>query len=162
MDRFLAKIIDSAIVWIPSMILYFIGAIAGGVFGWILGAIISIIIAAAVMGYFVYLESNSGQTVGKQLLKLRVVGPDGGNPDLEQAFRRNIWLGFTPAAMIINAFLGAIPILGFILGLLISMAASIGGLIAVIMIAVGINSDAVNRQAWHDKFAGGTRVIKTE
>ncbi len=33
-------------------------------------------------------------------------------------------------------------------------------LVAVIMIAVGINNDTVNRQAWHDHFAGETRVIK--
>ena len=30
----------------------------------------------------------------------------------------------------------------------------------MIMIAVGINSDTVDRQGWHDKFAGGTRVLK--
>ena len=34
------------------------------------------------------------------------------------------------------------------------------GAAPVIMIAVGINNDTVNRQAWHDNFAGGTRVVK--
>jgi hypothetical protein len=28
------------------------------------------------------------------------------------------------------------------------------------MIAVGINNDPINRQAWHDHFAGETRVLK--
>ncbi len=28
------------------------------------------------------------------------------------------------------------------------------------MIAVGINTDTLRRQAWHDKFAGGTQVLK--
>ncbi len=28
------------------------------------------------------------------------------------------------------------------------------------MIAVGINSDTVRRQGWHDHFAGGTYVLK--
>ena len=30
----------------------------------------------------------------------------------------------------------------------------------MILIAVGINNDTVNRQAWHDQFAGETRVWK--
>ena len=33
-------------------------------------------------------------------------------------------------------------------------------LVAAIMIAVGINKDTVNRQAWHDRFAGGTQVVR--
>jgi len=33
-------------------------------------------------------------------------------------------------------------------------------LAAVIMIAIGINSDTVGRQAWHARFAGGTQVVK--
>ncbi len=37
--------------------------------------------------------------------------------------------------------------------------AGIGQLVAVIMIAVGINNDPVARRPWTDKFAG-TRVIK--
>ena len=43
--------------------------------------------------------------------------------------------------------LGVIPFIGGVLG-------SVLTLIAVIMIAVGINDDTVNRQAWHDHFAG--------
>ena len=38
--------------------------------------------------------------------------------------------------------------------------AGLGALIGVIMIAVGINNDAARRQGWHDKFAGGTYVLK--
>jgi uncharacterized RDD family membrane protein YckC len=92
------------------------------------------------------MESTYGQTVGKMVLKLRVYGPDGtSNPTLEQALRRNIWTAF-PLAFII-------PVVG-------QLIAGLGALIAEILIAVGINNDTVNRQAWHDHFAGGTRVVK--
>ena len=46
-----------------------------------------------------------------------------------------------------------VPVVGPAVGALTELA-------AVIMIAVGINNDTVSRQAWHDNFAGGTRVVK--
>jgi hypothetical protein len=48
--------------------------------------------------------------------------------------------------------LGIIPILG-------GLVAGVGQLVAVIMIAVGINNDPVGRRPWTDNFAG-TQVIK--
>ena len=98
------------------------------------------------LGYYAFMESSRGQTVGKMVMKLKTVGPDGvSNPTLEQAIRRNIFYAAT--------LLSIIPIFGTFLGGILS-------LVAVIMIAVGINNDTVNRQAWHDHFAGGTRVLK--
>ena len=80
------------------------------------------------------------------VLKLQVVGPDGGsNPTMEQAVRRNIFY--------------AIQLLASSRSSARSSAAS-RMLAAVIMIAVSINSDPVSRQGWHDQFAGGTRVLK--
>ena len=49
--------------------------------------------------------------------------------------------------------IGIVPIVGAFFGPLISLA-------AVIFIAVTINNDTVNRQGWHDHFAGGTKVLK--
>ena len=49
------------------------------------------------LGYYAYFESNRGATIGKQLMKLKVVGPDGvSNPTMEQAVRRNIFHGVRP------------------------------------------------------------------
>ena len=31
---------------------------------------------------------------------------------------------------------------------------------AAVLIAIGISNDKVNRQGWHDRFAGGTQVWK--
>lgn len=100
-----------------------------------LAMLINTIISVA---YFAYLESVRGQTLGKQLLKLRVVGPDGGNPTMEQALRRNLWLA-----------LGLIPTL---LGSLVSIG-------VVIWIIVTI-SGAADKRGVHDQW-GDTRVVRT-
>ena len=102
------------------------------------GFVAGLVWGAIVIGYFALMESTRGQTVGKMLMKLKTEGPDGENPSLEMAIKRNIWLA-----------LSIIPIIG---GL-----AQLG---AVIYIAVTI-SQSPTHTGWHDTFAGGTRVIKT-
>ncbi|QCW51689.1 RDD family protein [Nocardioides dongxiaopingii] len=152
-DRFVARLIDGVILGVVYGIVYSIfSAIFLRGFGystgeWLLFWIFaSIVISVVWVGYFAYLESARGATIGKQVMKLKVVGPDGvANPTLEQAARRNVWL----AANLLNI----IPIIGAVLSFLASVA-------AVVMIAVGINGDPQRRQAWHDRFAGGTQVLK--
>jgi len=136
LDRFLARLIDGIIVGIPYWIIYVIMMSATSYF---LGLFFSgIVLAAIALGYFGYLESNRGQTIGKQVMKLKTVGPDGhSNPTMNEAIKRNIWYAF-----------GIVPILG-----------GLAELASVILIAVNINSDP-QRQHWFDKFAGGTKVIK--
>jgi uncharacterized RDD family membrane protein YckC len=145
LDRFLARFIDGILVGIVSVIITIVLTAASDSFI-LTGVVSSIVTAAIYLGYFAYLESNRGQTLGKQILKLKVVGPDGvSNPTMEQAVRRNIWTAFGIA--------GVVPVLGALIGGLAELA-------AVILIAVGINGDTVRRQHWFDKFAGGTQVIK--
>jgi uncharacterized RDD family membrane protein YckC len=91
------------------------------------------------LGYYAYMESSRGQTIGKQVLKLRVHGASGGNPTMEEALRRNAW-----AAL---GLLAIVPILGILAGL--------AQLAAVIAIAVTISQDQL-RRGWHDKFANTT------
>jgi uncharacterized RDD family membrane protein YckC len=160
LDRFLARLIDGLILGVAYGILAVIfgailirdarydvedGTLDDGstvLYYFVLG----IVLALLSIVYYSYMESSRGQTLGKMAMKLRVYGPDGtSNPTLEQAVRRNIWTAF-PLAFVI-------PVVG-------QLIAGVGALIAEIMIAVGINSDTVNRQAWHDHFAGGTRVVK--
>jgi uncharacterized RDD family membrane protein YckC len=135
-DRFLARLIDGLIVGIPAAILQFALQSAIGYWaGLFLGGVITAVLG---LGYFGYLESNRGQTVGKQVMKLKTVGPDGSsNPTMNEAVKRNIFYTF-----------GIVPCLG-----------SLAALGAVILIAVNINSDP-KRQHWFDKFAGGTQVLK--
>ncbi len=73
-----------------------------------------------------------------------MTGPTGQHPTPEESAKRNIYLAFGLA--------GVIPFLGII--------ASLASLVAVILIAVGISQDTQRRQAWHDRFAGGTQVLK--
>jgi uncharacterized RDD family membrane protein YckC len=143
LDRFLARLIDFVIIGIVGVI---IGIVLGAISNsWLLANLIDAVVTTVLyLGYFGYMESNRGQTIGKQIMKLRVQGPTGANPTMNEAIKRNIWLG--------AAILGIVPILGQLLGGLIELA-------AVILIAVNINSDP-QRQHWFDKFAGGTKVIK--
>jgi uncharacterized RDD family membrane protein YckC len=153
LDRFLARLIDSILLGIVFAIVQaiftniFISGLSTSVTEYVLAWLfISVITVVVSIGYFAFLESNNGATLGKQLLKLKVVGPDGtSNPTMEEAVRRNAFYAIQLVYIV--------PIIGWIFGPLVMLA-------AVIMIAVTINNDAVNRQGWHDRFAGGTRVLK--
>ena len=149
--RILARLIDSILIAVVNAVLVttlifgvvfnagtsgFGGLGFGGFSGW--GLLSSVISAAIYVGYFAFMESSRGQTVGKMLLKLRTEGPNGGNPTMEQALKRNAWMA-----------LSIVPIVGGLLQL---------G--AAIYIMVTINNNTATRQGWHDEFADGTRVIK--
>lgn len=146
MTRVLARLIDAIILFIVNMVVVttlVVGALFGGSAGFfggfsLPGLIGSVISAAIYVGYFALLESNRGQTVGKMLMKVQVQGPDGQNPTMEQALKRNAWMA-----------LSIIPLLGGLLQLA-----------AAIYIIVTINNNTQTRQGWHDEFAGGTKVIK--
>lgn len=122
----------------------FSGGFGGMGGGFAYGAISAVITTAIYLGYFGYMESSMGKTVGKMVMKLHVEGPNGGKPTMEQAIKRNIWLGLP--------ILGIVPILG-------GLIAWLGQIAAIIMCAVGISNDP-RRQTWFDKFAGGAQVIK--
>ncbi|MFE1596315.1 RDD family protein [Nocardia sp. NPDC058705] len=133
--RFGARVIDNLIVSIPLMIVLtlVLGTGTGG------QAVTGLVATLALYGYFVAMEvTQQGQTLGKKMLGLRVLAP-GGAPSLtpEQSLKRNL---FTVVSLI--------PCLG--------LFASVG---LSIYIAVTINNDP-NKQGWHDKFAGGTQVVK--
>lgn len=138
--RFGAKVIDFVIVGIISWIIALIVGLAlGPSAGGVVAAIVQLVVYGLLLtGYLVLMESWRGATLGKQLLGLRVVGPDGGPVDTNTALRRNL---FAP--------LEIIPYLG-----------GLAALVLMIYIAVTISQDA-NGQGWHDKFAGGTLVVRS-
>lgn len=154
-DRFLAKLIDFVILVVVNMILVsflIVGVLmnsSGGMYGldggsFLVGVVSSVLIAAIYLGYFAFMESSRGQTIGKMAMKLQTRGQGGGNPTMEEALKRNAWVGLS--------VLGIIPLVG-------GIVAGLAQLAAMILIAVGINGDAVGRRGWHDQFAG-TQVIK--
>jgi uncharacterized RDD family membrane protein YckC len=154
-DRFLARLLDSVILVIVTSIVDL--ALLAGAFGmtagsglgvggsYAYGALAGIIGVAINLGYFGYLESSRGQTIGKMALKLHVQSSSGGLPTFEQAVKRNIWLALP--------LLGIFPLIGGAIG-------GLAELVAVILIAVGISSDSATRRPWTDKYAD-TRVLKT-
>src|SRR6478752_1582503 len=146
LDRFLARLIDGVVLFVVGLIINsvliaaFISSGSNG-FGMYssFGAyaiVTSIITAVLYLGYFALMESTQGKTVGKMVMKLHVEGPGGAKPTFEEAAKRNIWLAYP--------ILGVIPFLGLV--------GAIAALVAVIMIAVQINSDP-ERKPWTDKFA---------
>jgi uncharacterized RDD family membrane protein YckC len=156
--RFLARLIDGILLGVVNAIITLIlvvgilGLSGGGAFdgmgmggGYGYGAVNGVIGAAITLAYFALMESRTGQTVGKMLLKLRTEGPDGRPPSLEMALRRNFWVAL--------GALSVVPVVGGLVG-------GLAELVIIIVIAVTISQSPV-RQGWHDRFAGGSRVVRT-
>jgi uncharacterized RDD family membrane protein YckC len=153
--RFLARLIDFILLGIVNTIIAVIiiagafGLHGGNSFGFGQGyaasALSAVIASVLYLGYFTLMESRNGRTIGKMLLKLQTQGPDGSAPTTEQALKRNFWVAL--------GILGVIPVVGGLLGSLAELA-------IVILIAVTIHRSPVG-EGWHDKLAGGTRVLKT-
>jgi uncharacterized RDD family membrane protein YckC len=98
---------------------------------------LSLATALITLGYLAVLESMRGQTIGKMLMRLEVVGGGGGRPTIVEAAKRNSWV-------------------------LVSIIPWFGGLIQfVLAAAIGYSIyDSVTNDGWHDGLAGGTRVVR--
>lgn len=96
------------------------------------------LIGAIVTAYFVLMETQmGGQTLGKKLLGLRVVGPGGAPLDVQTSLKRNLYVAVNVVYCLGNS----------------------ASFVLAIVIAVTLEQDP-NKQGWHDKFAGGTQVLK--
>ncbi|MGW0183745.1 RDD family protein [Nocardia sp. NPDC003345] len=134
--RFAARLIDGLIVALPlAILLNFI--IIPNMVGFAGVAVSYAIIFAAMLVYYVAMESRTGATLGKKILGLKVVAPNGAPTVAPLAsLKRNIYL----AAQIV-------PCLGWLVGL-------------ALMLYIGATLDKdPNKQGWHDKLAGGTQVL---
>lgn len=149
--RFVARLIDHillGVVIFAIIVPFVIGAMFVNVGGFGMGMfsgsgagsfVTGIVTAVLTIGYFAFMESNQGQTVGKMVMSLKTEGPGGGHPTMEQAMKRNAWYA-----------LGIIPWLG-----------GLAELALAIYIAVTISNSLTNT-GWHDEFAGGTQVVRTK
>ena len=86
--RFISFLIDTIVL---GVLIGVIGSILGfsvvsRTVGWGFGLLSFIIFLA----YFTYLEGSKGQTIGKMVTKIKVVGEDGEMINMNQAFTRNI------------------------------------------------------------------------
>ncbi|WP_169507864.1 RDD family protein [Polyangium aurulentum] len=126
--RLAARGIDVVVIAALDFVL---GRLIG--FGWdwlLLGS-------AMVLAYFALLDTLAGATVGKLVLGLRVIGPDGGKPSLRQSVVRE---AFT--------LIGSIPFVGPLLAIVVW-----------VWFSMTIRSNPL-RQGKHDQLAGGTRVVR--
>ncbi len=94
--RLIALIIDGLIIGVVVGIIavlafsssFFFGG-GFGFFGAFFGAF-ALVTGILLILYFPLMETNSGATLGKKVMGLKVVGKGGGNPTLGEAFIRNI------------------------------------------------------------------------
>lgn len=126
--RLVARLIDGLLVGVVTSAL---GAAMDFNVLWLTGT------ALVVYGYFVVLDATWGTTVGKRLLGMRVVGPDGGPIPFANAAARE---AFT--------LVGAVPFAGPFLAL-------------AAWIAIGVTaSQDPNKRGFHDRMGGGTTVLR--
>jgi uncharacterized RDD family membrane protein YckC len=131
-----ARVIDSVIVGIPGGILYtIINFTMHSLIASLLGSFLFGIIGVA---YYVLMEATQGATVGKKILGLRVLGPNGApRPDFQQAFMRNLFL-----VVGLIYCIGQLAEIGMIIGMMVTIEQS------------------PIKQGFHDRLAGGTQVVK--
>lgn len=146
-QRLAARLVDHVGLAVATTVLLAplgLGAsVLGGPADLLAGALSAVVSAAVTIGYFAVLESRDGQTIGKRLLGVRVVDTTGASPAIGAALRRNAWTGL--------GVVSAVPVVG-------GLAGSLATLVAAIAILVGLAGDP-ERRGWHDRFAGGTRVV---
>jgi uncharacterized RDD family membrane protein YckC len=114
--RLLAIMVDFLVLMIPLMLLMFAIALPSGIFFKEMGksdpspAFLAFqgLLTLGYMGFGIAYEgvmlSNGGQTVGKKLLKIKVVTPDGNDITSGQAWTRSV----------VRQVLGAVPCLGLV------------------------------------------------
>ncbi len=80
LDRFLGRLLDSLIIGIPAAIVVTVLSVASD--SWFVSNLIAgVVYSVAYLGYFGYMESNRGAGIGKGIMKLKVEGPNGRQPD---------------------------------------------------------------------------------
>ncbi|MDQ1104053.1 putative RDD family membrane protein YckC [Nocardioides zeae] len=150
MDRFLARLIDGILLTIVSFVIGLVLAAiligSGGEANYAVTAIGAILGLAISLGYYVFFETTSGQTLGKKAMKLKVVGPAGAPVTPAQSVKRNFFYLFGLLALVP---LGIFNVLSTLLQLGV-----------YIFIAVTISQDKQLRQGFHDKLANETYVMK--
>lgn len=150
-----ARVVDAVFVAGLAAIAWSVAAmILSGAFDIALadyGTAVSVVSALGLTWYFVWYESAEGQTLGKQVLRLRTIGPGGGFPGKMQALRRN---GFVAVVSLAALLAVALPAGAWI------VAGLAGAGVALYAVAVGVTiRSSPSNQGMHDRFAGDTRVV---
>ena len=119
----------------------------------VLAAVLPPLIAGLLYaGYDVFMHGRDGQTLGKKVMKTRLVTVNGARPDRATIIKRAV---IFPGVYAIAALVGFIPIFGTVFIWLLAG-------IFVLVDGIFILPDSVRRQALHDKWSGGTIVVKAQ
>ena len=91
-ERILARLIDLAIFFLIYILGLFIGSLANWFVGESIGIIIAIIVYAVLLVFYdlIFEIFMNGQSIGKRIMKIKVISLDGGQPRVGQYFMR--WL----------------------------------------------------------------------
>jgi uncharacterized RDD family membrane protein YckC len=85
-SRAIAFLVDGFVVGTATALLFGGALLIAPRSLWVAGMVSGV----GTVGYFVYLEGTAGQTIGKRLMGIAVVGPDGGPSGLAAAAVRNV------------------------------------------------------------------------
>lgn len=97
--RFIAVIIDSIIIAIPTFIIYYI-PLNGYVPSWGSYVLLPLILGILEVIYFVFMEVSLATTIGKKALGLQVQTTNGSKVTFDKAFIRNISKIYWPLLLI--------------------------------------------------------------
>jgi uncharacterized RDD family membrane protein YckC len=114
--RIVAFIIDNILVSIAALIVTFvfgaIGVASGSeLFGTLIFLVLLPMLFVIQFGYFIYLEGDRGQTLGKQMMGIVVVKEDGSPIDFGEAAIRNLLRIIDQLGIIIPYLVGLILML---------------------------------------------------
>jgi len=84
-QRFLNSIIDNIFLYFPMKICAFVALANGASF-----QLTFLINLAIILGYYTFLESSNGKTIGKALTKTKVITESGKTPDFSTAAKRSL------------------------------------------------------------------------
>ena len=122
----------------------------GGLF--VLAAVLPPLIGGLLYaGYDIFMHGRDGQTLGKKIMKTRLVTVNGAKPDQATIIKR---AAIYPGVIAIAGLLGFISVFG---GVLLSFVIGLFTLIDGIFVL----TDSVRRQALHDKWSS-TIVVKAQ
>ncbi|NLI46098.1 MAG: RDD family protein [Acidobacteria bacterium] len=160
-NRFIALAIDIGAIFTLVIVIVIVGII-GNIISSILGSLVQIAGAAILCGFILLRDFIvKGNSIGKHLMKIKVVTMAGGPIELMHSVKRNLVYSLTSLIWLLTSIITLIPFLGCIAGVILSLLQFVVGL-AVLAFAVWeaiTITKSPEGLRWSDTFAG-TRVVR--
>ena len=160
-NRFIALAIDIGAIFAVVVVVVILN-IVGSIISNILGSLVQIVGAAVLCGLILLRDYIvKGNSIGKHLMKLKVVTTAGGPIEVMHSVKRNLVYSLTSLIWLLTSIIALIPFLGCIAGVVLSLLQFVVGL-AVLAFAVWeaiTITKSPEGLRWSDTFAG-TRVVR--